>query len=146
AEMASLRPLGGGVKGTRHQTLLSEAARLDQFPGVLHQTALRMRGVAVTEAKLREAAGFVKGDLAEQYQTRADRELYYAVGDLAAGASEAGIQRTAAGRGLERLGVRDIERALGARYVPGNAVLAILGDLGGLDLHRLIENEFGSIP
>src|SRR5438128_914951 len=146
AEMASLRPFGWGVKVTRRFALLSEGAGLERFPGVLHQAALRMRGVTVSEANLRDAVVNVKRDLAENYAQRPDRELYYAIGDLAAGANEAAVRRYGNGHGLDGMTVKEVQRKLASIYVPANAVLSILGNLDGLDLHRLVENEFGAIP
>jgi hypothetical protein len=146
AEMAGLRPLGWSSRTTRHFAFFTEAARVAQFPGVLHQAALRMRGVTVSEDGLRAAIARVKRDLADQYAAHPDRELYYAIGDLAAGVTEDGIRRYGSGEGLKRVTSKEVQQRLASFYVPSNAVVSLIGNLDGIDLHRLIQNELGAIP
>jgi hypothetical protein len=58
AELESQRPVGWNVQTERHRTEFAEMATPEQFPGVLHQVATRMRSVKLTDdvvSRAREA-------------------------------------------------------------------------------------------
>ena len=145
-EMGSLRPLGWNLKTTWRLTQLSEIAAREKFPGVLHQVALRMRGVTVTPESYHAALATVRRGLAENYSDRVDRALYYRVGELAAGHGQPAVLRYASGAGLQGVTPKEAQERLASLYVPANAILSIAGDLSGVDLHRLLDGEFASIP
>ena len=145
-EMESLRPLGWSLEVGSRSTLLTEIASPAQFPGALHQVAVRMRGVMVNDRSLRTALGTVKRELHEGYSGRADLALYYQVRDAAAGLPEGLSETYASGKGLQGIGVKEVRDGLAALYVPANAVLSLAGNLSGVDLHRQIEREFGALP
>jgi hypothetical protein len=48
--------------------------------------------------------------------------------------------------GLSKLGSKDIAARLHDWYQPGNASLALAGDLSGLDVHKLVGALFGKLP
>jgi len=145
-EMESLRPLGWSLEVGPRSTLLSEIASPGQFPGALHQVAVRMRGVAVNDRSLRTALETVKRELRESYSTRADLALYYQVRDAAAGLPERLSETYASGKGLQGIGVKEVQGGLAALYVPANAVLSLAGNLAAVDIHRQVEREFGALP
>ena len=145
-EMGTLRPLGWNLKITPTMTHLCEIASTTQFPGVLHQVAARTRGVVVNEALLKSAQATVSADLASTYQESVERALYHEVRAVASGRSAATVARLASGKGLQAITPQSAREELATRFVPANAVLSIAGNLDGFDLHRLVQNEFGSIP
>jgi hypothetical protein len=49
-------------------------------------------------------------------------------------------------RGLDRVGLAEIQKAIATTFVPANGVLSIAGNLEGPDLRAMVEREFGSIP
>jgi hypothetical protein len=145
-EMASLRPLGWEIKTTRRLTELTEVASVSQFPGVLHQVANRMRRVTVTDKGLKVASATVKRSLERSWSTRPDVALPTRLLAVAVGMPAATAERYATGKGLAGIGVKDVQQRITALYVPANAVLSIAGNLGGIDVRRLVEGEFGGIP
>jgi len=146
AEMESLRPLGWGVVVGRNATRLSEVATRAQLPGVLRQAAARMRGVTVSGVTLKSALASVRRDLGEQLFGSVEQSLYYQAREYAAGFEPNAILDLASARDLEQVGPADLEGALRTAFAPSQAVLAVAGDLGGLDLHALIQSEFGGLP
>ena len=144
-EMESLRPLGWGLKVTRRHTLFTEGATRAQFPGVLHQTATRMRGVTVTDAVLDTALATVRRQLGQMYFGGVDQMLFHQVRECARGTDGNGIVALAAAKTLGALKTADAQKAIARAYVPANATLAIAGDLSGFDLHAMVEHEFGGI-
>ena len=144
-EMTSLRPMGWNLKVTPTFTQLSEIASHEQFPGVLHQVALRARGVTVTQNILRSAVATVKRNLTDDYSDL-NRALYYQVRGLAAGATHATLLRGASGKGIQDLTAKEIQQQLQKLYAPANAILGVAGNLTGYDARRLIEREFGGLP
>ena len=118
-----------------------------QFPGVLHQVANRMRRVTVTDKGLKVASATVKRSLERSWSTRPDVALpdpppggrgRHARGD-------GGTLRHREGPRGHRAS-RTSSSRITALYVPANAVLSIAGNLGGIDVRRLVEGEFGGIP
>ncbi|MBI5709059.1 MAG: insulinase family protein [Candidatus Eisenbacteria bacterium] len=144
-EMESLRPLGWGLKVTRRQTLVTEGATRAQFPGVLAQTATRMRGVTVTDAALGAALATVRQRLGQKYFGSVDQMLFHQVREVARGTDGNGMVALAAAKALGALKAADVQKAIARACVPANAALAIAGDLAGLDLHAVVEHEFGGI-
>lgn len=145
-EMESVRPLGWNVRVSRRFTEFTEAATREQFPGVLHESALRMRGVQVRPASLRTSLASVHRQLGQRYFGSVDQILAHQVREFAAGADADDIVALGAARALDKLTAGDVATALGRVHVPANAVLAIAGDLTGVNVHALVEREFGDIP
>ncbi|HEY2954735.1 MAG TPA: hypothetical protein VGK89_05760 [Candidatus Eisenbacteria bacterium] len=145
AEMASLRPSGWDVVVSPHVTRFSEIARADLLPGLVHGAADRMRGVTVTPSVLTGAIATVRADLDTACRLDLGLALHHAARRLAEGGGDSAIAREAAGRGLQGLGVRDVQQRLRATFVPSNAALAVAGNFRRVPLRALIESEFGSI-
>ncbi|MFN8587712.1 MAG: hypothetical protein U0704_07890 [Candidatus Eisenbacteria bacterium] len=145
-EMDGLRPQGWGLQVNDRLAVLTEIATRDRFPGVLHQVAARMRGVQPTAGDLTRALASVRADQGQRRLGRADLALYYRVRDLARGENDEQLLRRATARGLEGLALKDVNALLRRTFVPANACLAIAGDFGDMDLHALVEHEFGGIP
>ena len=145
-ELDGLRPLGWGMKVLPRATMFIELASPQQFPGVLHQSLLRLRGVKVTPALIKSALGSVRADLSGLYRTDPNSVVYALPRELAAGADAAAIGRLATASGLGALTQRDVERLLRERFVPANAVLSLAGDLKGIDLHAFLERECAGLP
>jgi len=119
---------------------------VEQFPGVLHQLAVRMRGVNVTPAGLREALATVRADLDTNYRVAGGRALYYGAREWATGGGEGRIARYASGAGLKGLSVKEVQQRIRREFGPANAVLSIAGNLATVRVRELTMNEFGSIP
>jgi len=145
-EMAELRPAGWDVVVSPHVTRFSEIAPENLLPGLLHGAADRMRGVTVTPAALKRAIAAVRADLDTAYRLSVGRALHVAARLSGEGGGDSRLAREATARGLESLGVQDVQRHLRATFVPANAVLAVAGDLRKVPLRALIQNEFGPIP
>ena len=146
AEMESLRPLGWSLVVGRNATRLSEVATRAQLPGVLRQVAARMRGVTVSGAALQSALASVRRDLGAQLFGSVEQSLHYQAREYAAGYEPNAILDLAEARDLERVAPPELQGALRTVFAPSQAVLALAGDLGGLDLHALIQAEFGGVP
>src|SRR5262249_10332599 len=54
--------------------------------------------------------------------------------------------RAATGRGIQGVGLKEIQQRMSAVFVPSNAVLSVAGNVGAIPLRALIQSEFGSIP
>jgi hypothetical protein len=145
-EMESLRPLGWSIKVGRRATQLSEVASIAQFPGALRQVATRMRGVTVDDAALKSAVATVRRDLGEHLFGTVDYSLYYQVRELAGGGDPNSALAVSQAKGLDGVTARDLEQSVHATFAPGSAVLALAGDLSGLNVHALVENQFGPLP
>ncbi len=145
-ELSSQRPLGWSFMTTRHATLFTEIASLEQFPGVLAQVANRMRGVQVTREALQATVRDVHTELEQQVYGPPTVSLYYMVRDVARDKSDEAILRRAAGRDLDRLTPAKVSEFLRRLYVPANAALSLVGNLEGLDVRALVENLFGALP
>jgi hypothetical protein len=145
-ELESLRPLGWTIKVARRLTQLSEVATPEQFPGVLRQMAMRLRGVTVTEPVLKAAAATVRREIGLELFGGPAEALYFQVGEYALGHDEKSILVLAEARGLSAVKSSDLQARLRRVFVPAHAVLAIAGDLQGMNLRTVLENEFGGIP
>lgn len=145
-EMDSQRPMGWKVSTTQRITALTEVASLAQFPGVLRQVAIRMRGVSVTQAGLSAAVDTVRRDLASRTFGVPAHGLYWRVHALAEGVADDALMGRASARGLAGLKLKDVGPLMQARFVPANACLALAGDFSNMNIRTLVEREFGSIP
>jgi hypothetical protein len=143
-QMPGLRPAGWNLAILPRAIHMSELCPAGKFPGVLHQVAVRLRGVAVTAPTLRGATASVRADLDGNYRGAVDRALYYAAREWSLGGGR--MARRAGGAGLNGLTPAEVQKRISAAFVPSNAVLSIAGDLAGFKMRALIQNEFGSIP
>ena len=145
-EMESLRPQGWSLRVSRRQTLFNETGTTSQFPGVLHQIAVRMRGVTVTDEGLHGSLATVRRTLGERYFGPADQMLHWQVRECARGLDKSAIAALAEAKGLDRETPVSVQQAIARAYVPANGVLVLAGDLSGLDLHSIVAAEFGALP
>ena len=146
AEMESLRPLGWSLKTNPRAIQLSEVATREQFPGVLHQVAGRMRGVSVTPEALKPALASVRRDVGEHLLGNPDDALYYQSRAYAAGEGEKDVIDQAGARALAGIDARTLGERMRATFVPAGAVLALAGGLEGFNVHALVENQFAGLP
>jgi len=146
AQMPSIRPLGWDLKVTPRAVFLSEIATVEQFPGVLNETAIRLRGVRVTDAILRTAADEVRRSMAERYSINPAFVLHYGARLAASAKGLEAMSGYAETRALQNLTVAEVQDRLNALCVAPNAVLSIAGDVGAFDVGRLIENTFAGVP
>jgi hypothetical protein len=146
SEMDQIRPNGWMIRVARRFTQLTEIASTGNFPGVLHQVCERMRGVTVTESALRAAIEQVKSELHTNYEARPERSLHYLAGELSNGTSFDGALRFGSGDGLRGLTAREAQELVAERLRPGSAVLCIVGNVRGYDLHKILDHELGALP
>ena len=146
-ELASSRPLGWRIEVGPRYTRLTEVAKTEQLPGVLHQMALRLRQAAPSAKVLAAARKAVQAELAQNYRDNLANALHYGVPSVATADSGAAL-RYAGGKGIDGAALPDVQAAIRTWYVPANAVLSLAGNLSGsgIDVRRVIANEFGSIP
>jgi hypothetical protein len=145
AEMSTIRPSGWSLSAGPTVTQLTEIADLQQFPGALHQMAQRLRGVTLTDSVLRHALGELSSELRATHGPTSNAELYAGVRDVAhlrydPAAGEAGL------KALSKLPLAAMQARMDSTFGPEGAVLSLAGNLGDMNLHALIENEFGGIP
>ncbi len=145
-ELDSQRPLGWSYPVLRHMTLLTEVASLDRFPQVLAQVAERAKGVTVDAAQLGVARARVKKELAQQLFGEPTLVLNHQLREIARGRSDGEIVRHASGSEIERVTLDEAQQELRRWHCPANAVLSLVGDFGAVDVHALVERQFGSIP
>ena len=145
-EMASLRPLGWESRPGTRLVRFTEIATRAQLAGVLQQVAKRLAGVQVTEAGLKAALVSVRRDAGGRLFGQPSDVLYWRAGLIARGLSDEQLLRYASFQGLDKLTVKDVAPMLRARFQPGNASLALAGDLTGVDVHALVAALFDKIP
>jgi hypothetical protein len=145
AEMASLRPLGWESRPGLRLVRFTEIATVAQLPGVLQQFAARLAGVTVTDAALKQTLALVRRDAGARLFGDPADVLYWRALALAQGLSDEQILRRAGMPGLNKLTARDTGPLLRAWYQPGNASLALAGDLAGTDVHALVGALFGKL-
>jgi hypothetical protein len=145
-ELDSQRPFGWSFNTTRRMTLLTEVSAPSRFPGVLNQVASRMRGVKPTKEQLAAAVRTSRDVANQQIFGPTYTSLFYLTREVALGRKEAAMERHAAAKELDRLTVAQAQEAIAKKFVPANASLAIAGNLTGLDMRKLVQNLFGSIP
>ena len=145
-EMASLRPLGWESLTGDRLVRFTEIASSAQLAGVLQQAARRLAGVQVTDAGLKAAIARVRRDIGSRLFAEPADALYWRVGLVARGLNDEQILKRASLQGLEKLAVKDVGPLLRARFQPGNASLALAGDLSGLDVHALVGALFDKLP
>jgi predicted Zn-dependent peptidase len=148
AGLESSRPLGWRIEVGPAYTRFTEVAARAQFPGVLHEAALRLRAPAPTAKVLAEARRGVQEQLAASYHDRIPLVLHFGVRHTGEPDAAAALGRYASGRGVGSASLADVQKAIRAWYVPANAVLSLAGNLSGsgVDVARVVANEFGSIP
>jgi hypothetical protein len=145
AEMGTVRPSGWGLGASPRVTQISEIATLPQFPGVLHQLAIRLRGVTVTDSSLRRALASTSADVDARRRPTSTGELYGAARSLARGSWDPDGAVNGA-KALTKLKPAVLQDEMRKTFTPARGVLSLAGNLGGINIHALIENEFGSIP
>jgi hypothetical protein len=145
-EITGVRPLGWESRNGARLTRFTEIVTAQQLPGVLQEAARRMAGVTVTDADVKAARASVRRDLGRQYFGDPADALYWRTAALAHGADDPRLVRMAGVPALEKLAARDVSPWLKRWYQPGNASLAIVGDLAGLDIHALVGSLFGPVP
>ena len=145
-EMASLRPLGWESLTGDRLVRFTEIASKAQLAGVLQQVAKRLAGVQVTDAGVKAALARVRRDAGSRLFTEPADALYWRAGLVARGLNDEQILRRASLQGLEKLTAKDVEPLLRARFQPGNASLALAGDLSGLDVRSLVGALFDKLP
>ena len=145
-EMSSVRPMGADVHVGKRVTVFTEVASRTQVYGVLHQVIARMRGVQITPEDLAAARASVRERAAQQFLGKPDLMLYNEVSARAAGADDAKLRRLGTLPGLEKLTVADVATRLAAAFPSRRAVIAIAGNLEGLDLEKALAHELASLP
>jgi hypothetical protein len=145
-ELADLRPRGWNLQVTPRFSLISELVPPARFPGLLREMATRMRGVTVTDSGLVRSRRVVTRELGNRYLGSPELTLIHQVRDLAAGVSDEALVRRAAGRGIQGVTTQQASERLRRLYVPANAVLAVAGNLEGVDLRPLVATLFEGIP
>jgi len=101
--------------------------------------------VDVDAATLKAAVAQVKLDLREQLEGSAEVSAGFVVREVAAGRTDAEIRALVAGRDLDAVTPAEALQWLRKVHVPANAVLSLTGDLGNVDVRRMVESLFGSI-
>ena len=105
-----------------------------------------MRGLTVTDSILARARRQVVRDLGERYFGSPELTLFSELRDLGMGVSDEALIGRAAGRPLKDVTAREVSDRLKRLYVPANAVLALAGNLEGVDLRALVRGLFDDIP
>src|SRR4029077_2736921 len=117
-----------------------------QLPGVLQQAGRRLAGVTLTDADLKVALASVRRDAASHLFGLPSDVLYWRAGLLARGMDDEQIVECASLKDLDKIKLKDIPPLLARWYNPGNASLAIAGDLTGLDVRALVKSVFAPLP
>ncbi len=146
AEMASLRPLGWESRRGARLVRFTEIATVAQLPGVLQQFAARLAGVNVTDESLKQALTQVRRDAGSRLFGDPADVLYWRSSAQAQGLTDEQIVRRASMPGLTRLTSKELSARLHDWYQPGNASLALAGDLSGVDVHAMVGALFGKLP
>ena len=144
-DMASLRPLGWETRTNARLARVTEIVTRQQLPGVLQEAARRMAGVTVTDAGVRAALASVRRDIGRRYFGPVSDVLYWRASALARGFNDERLVRHAGLHALDRLGVRDVAPWLQRWYHAGNASLALVGNLDGVDVRALTTSLFGPL-
>jgi len=145
-DLDSQRPVGWNVQVERRRMEFAELATPDQFPGVLHQVAERMKGVRVTDADVERARTALIARRGQTIGADASAEMSVELGQRAVGWDRAAMERWMSGSGLGAVRARDATKWISDVCVPANAVLSLAGDFGSMNLRAFVENEFGAIP
>ena len=143
---ADPRPRSWNLQVAARFSLISELGPHARLPDLLRQTATRVRGVTVTDSLLRRSLRTVTRDMGERYLGSPELTLMNQVRDVAAGVSDEMLVRRAGGRAIQNVTAREAADRLGRLYVPANAVLALAGNLEGVDLRPLVTGLFEDIP
>lgn len=146
AVLDSLRPLGWGSRVSPRLAVFTEAVDSDRLGAQLQEQAARLRGVTVTPGGLAAALAAVRRDAGERTFGRPELALYSRVRDVAAGIPDDVVVTRAAGRALEAVTPAEAGALLRGVFVPANASLAIVGDLAGADVRKLVDDAFAALP
>ncbi len=144
-ELDRLRPAGWGAGVSPRVTQVTEIVTRAQFPGALHQTAQRLRGVTVSDSVLARAIANLQSALRAQRHPTSNTELYLAAREVALGGYDPG-EAEAGLRALAKLKAPEVEARIRRSFVPGGTVLSLAGNVGEMNLAALVENEFGGLP
>lgn len=145
-QMDGLRKMGWNLQVAPRFSLISEVATPQQFPGVLRLMASRMRGVTVSDSVLEQARRTTLREQAERYLGSPELTLFTQMRNIALGVADEEQVRRLEGRALKDVSVREVADRLNRLYVPANAVLALAGNLDGVDLRGLVGALFENIP
>ncbi|MEQ1834740.1 MAG: insulinase family protein [Candidatus Eisenbacteria bacterium] len=144
-EMTSLRPLGWEARTTRELVRFTEIVTPAQLPGALQQFATRMASPVVTDASLKAAVARVRRDAGARYFGQPADVLYWRSDAIARGADDPALLRLASLPGLAKLNAKDASARLHTYYQPGNASLALAGNLAGVDVRAVVQALFGKL-
>lgn len=145
-QMNDLRRMGWNLQVAPRFSLISEVATVERFPGVLRLMASRMRGVTVTDSILAQARRTTLREQGERYMGSPELALFSQLRAVALGVTDEELVRRLAGLTLKGVSVREVGERLNRLYVPANAVLALAGNLDGVDLRALVRTLFEDIP
>ncbi len=145
AELPGLRPMGYESRVGHTLVRFTEIVEPGQLAGVIAQFATRMGGVQVTDASLKAALTSVRRDAGAHYFGEPSDALYWRSAAIARGASDEQIVRLASLPALSKLTAKDAGARLKQWYQPGNACLALAGDLSGVEVRALLEATFGKL-
>lgn len=146
AEMSSLRPLGWESRPGTRLVQFTEIATVAQLPGVLQQIATRLAGVTVTDSGIKDALALARREAGARLFGEPADALYWRALALACGLSDEQIVRRASMPGLAKLTPKDVTALLRRWYQPGNASLALAGELSNVDVRAVVGAQFGRIP
>ena len=146
AELSDLRPRGWNMQVTPRFSLISELVPPSRFPGLLRQMATRMRGVTVSDSGLARSRRVVSREMGNRYLGSPELTLIHRLRDVAMGVTDEALIRRASGRSIQNATVQQVAERLRRLYVPANAVLAVAGNLEGIDIRPLVTSLFEPIP
>jgi zinc protease len=144
-EMPSLRPLAGNPAPARDSVRFTEIATPAQLPGVMLQLSHRMGGVRVDDAAVKRALASVRRDRGARYFGEPADGLYWRTAAIARGVSDEQLVRISSLTNLDRIGAKDLAPWLQRWYHAGNASIAIVGNLSGVDVHKVVTTLFGPL-
>jgi predicted Zn-dependent peptidase len=141
---------GGGMMNgfTRSDyTAYIDAAPTSALDAVLWLEADRMRSLDLSETNLRNQKDVVKEEIRVNVKNR-PYGLFYTtdLGGLAFDRWENGHDGYGSFEDLEAAKLDDVQSFFSTYYTPGNAVLAIAGDVTPEEAFAKVERYFGSIP
>lgn len=145
SELDQLRPAGWSIKVNPYVSVIAEASPTELLPGVLHQVCQRLTGLAISDSLVRRSITDVRRRLRENYDTRADRALYFLTGELTSGRTPDEAMRYATGDGLEHETAAAARQMLAQRLAPANAILCVVGELSGIDVRRLVGHDLAGV-
>src|SRR6185436_11838090 len=109
------------------------------------QLAHRMGGVRVDDAGVKRALASVRRDRGARYFGEVADGLYWRSAAVARGLSDEQLVRINSLTNLDKLTAKDLAPWLQRWYHAGNASIAIVGDLSGVDMHKVVSSLFGPL-